>query len=143
MRSNGFKQPILVVTGSESIQLAQEMMRADVHGYILKSSALLELRKAVKEVLAGRRYVPQEWEGLLTKDKKSSEGDLRIKITDRQLDVLYLMAQGHPNKIIADWLGVSEHTVKTHVQALFEVFEVKNRTACVREAEKLGILTIS
>jgi DNA-binding NarL/FixJ family response regulator len=122
------------------------MIRADAQGYVLKSSALVELRKAVKEVLAGQLYVPEEWRGLVTADKGfggAEEGDLRLKVTDRQLDVLYLMAQGHPNKIIADWLGVSEHTVKTHVQALFETFDVKNRTACVREAEKLGLLLLN
>jgi DNA-binding NarL/FixJ family response regulator len=146
IRGHGFKQPVLVVTGSENIQLAQEMIRADAQGYVLKSSALLELRKAVKEVLAGQLYVPEEWRGLVSADKANSageEGDLRLKVTDRQLDVLYLMAQGHQNKVIADWLGVSEHTVKTHVQALFETFGVKNRTACVREAEKLGLLLLS
>jgi DNA-binding NarL/FixJ family response regulator len=146
IRGHGFRQPVLVVTGSENIQLAQEMIRADAQGYVLKSSALVELRKAVKEVLAGQLYVPEEWRGLVTADKGfggAEEGDLRLKVTDRQLDVLYLMAQGHPNKIIADWLGVSEHTVKTHVQALFETFEVKNRTACVREAEKLGLLLLN
>lgn len=146
IRGHGFRQPVLVVTGSENIQLAQEMIRADAQGYVLKSSALVELRNAVKEVLAGQLYVPQEWRGLITSDKGfggAEEGDLRLKVTDRQLDVLYLMAQGHPNKIIADWLGVSEHTVKTHVQALFETFGVKNRTACVREAEKLGLLLLN
>lgn len=146
IRSHGFGQPVLVVSGSENIQLAQEMIRADAQGYVLKSSALIELRKAVKEVLDGRLYVPAEWRGLVSSEKARSPGDendLRLKVTDRQLDVLYLMAQGHQNKIIADWLGVSEHTVKTHVQALFDTFKVKNRTACVREAEKLGLLLLS
>jgi len=146
IRSHDFRQPVLVVTGSENVQLAQDMIRADAQGYVLKSSSLVELRKAVGDVLAGHLYVPEEWRGLVTTEKDETDGDssdLRLKITDRQRDVLYLMAQGHPNKIIADWLGVSEHTVKTHVQALFETFGVKNRTACVREAEKLGLLLLN
>ncbi len=143
IRGRGYKQPVLVVSGSENIQLAQDMMRSDAQGYVLKSSALVELRKAVKEVLNGGQYVPEEWRGLLSGDKKQAGDDIRVKITNRQLDVLYLMAQGHQNKVIADWLNVSEHTVKTHVQALFEAFAVKNRTACVREAEKHGLLMIS
>lgn len=146
IRSHDFRQPVLVVSGSENIHLAQEMIRADAQGYVLKSSALLELRKAVKEVLEGRLYVPEEWRGLVSGKKNGGDhedNDFHLKITDRQLDVLYLMAQGHPNKVIAGWLGVSEHTVKTHVQALFETFGVKNRTACVREAERLGLLLVS
>lgn len=145
IRGQGFKQPVLVVSGSENIQLAQEMMRSDAQGYVLKSSALLELRKAVKTVLNGDHYVPEEWRGLLSGENAHTHNNdnLHVKITDRQLDVLYLMAQGHSNKVIAGWLGVSEHTVKTHVQALFETFSVKNRTACVREAEKLGLLMLN
>lgn len=146
IRGQGYEQPVLIVSGSENLQIAQDLMRSDAQGYVLKSSALLDLRKGISEVLAGRKYVPQEWQGLLSKDGAGSAGgdsELGIKITDRQRDVLYLMAQGHPNKIIAGWLGVSEHTIKTHVQALFESFNVKNRTACVREAEKLGLLTLN
>ncbi len=144
MRGKGYEQPVLVVSGSENIQIAQDMMRSDAQGYVLKSSALVELRKAVKVVLSGGQYVPEEWRGLLGGENKptNNSDDIRIRITDRQLDVLYLMAQGHQNKVIADWLSVSEHTVKTHVQALFEAFAVKNRTACVREAEKHGLLML-
>lgn len=143
IRGQGYSQPLLVVSGSENVQLAQEMIRADAQGYVLKSSPLVELRKAVSLVLNGGRYVPQEWEGLLGDSGDGAAAAAKLRITDRQLDVLYLMAQGHPNKVIAGWLGVTEHTVKTHVQALFDSLEVHNRTACVREAERLGLLNLN
>lgn len=141
IRGQNYEHPILVVSGSENIQLAQEMIRADAQGYVIKSSPLLELRKAISTVMKGGRYVPAEWQSLLSNDVESTAA--QYKITERQLDVLYLMAQGHPNKVIANWLGVSEHTVKTHIQALFDSLNVRNRTACVREAERLGLLTTS
>ena len=141
IRSKGFGQPILVVSGSESVQLAQEMIRADAQGYVIKSSPLLQLRKAISDVLNGGRYVPEQWSEILKETVETPAGKLRI--TDRQLDVLYLLAQGHPNKVIAGWLGVSEHTIKTHIQALFDTLNVRNRTACVREAERLGLLAVS
>lgn len=142
-RTQGYQQPLLVVSGSESVQVAQDMLSAGAQGYVMKSSPLLELHKAIKTVLGGKRYVPEEWQGLV--EDKGDKQDVKtvakhLKVTDRQLDVLYLLAQGHPNKIIADWLGVTEHTVKTHIQALFDVLRVHNRIACIREAERLGLL---
>ncbi len=142
IRSQGYEQPLLVVSGSESVQVAQEMMAADAQGYVMKSSALVELRKALQKVMQGEQYLPEDWQGLVD---AGGSGDPRViakslKITERQLDVLYLLAQGHPNKIIADWLGVTEHTVKSHIQALFDALGVHNRTACVREAERLGLI---
>lgn len=140
-RAQGYEQPLLVVSGSESIQLAQEMMGAGAQGYVMKSSPLLELHKAIETVLNGNGYLPEDWKNMLADEKNSAKSIARhLKVTDRQLDVLYLLAQGHPNKIIADWLGVTEHTIKTHIQALFDVLNVHNRTACIREAERLGLL---
>lgn len=140
-RAQDYEQPILVVSGSESIQLAQEMIGAGAQGYVMKSSPLLELHKAIETVLNGSDYLPEDWKNMLGEEKTSAKNIARhLKVTDRQLDVLYLLAQGHPNKIIADWLGVTEHTIKTHIQALFDALNVHNRTACIREAERLGLL---
>lgn len=140
-RAQGYEQPILVVSGSESIQLAQEMIGSGAQGYVMKSSPLLELHKAIETVLSGSDYLPEDWKNMLGEEKASAKNIARhLKVTDRQLDVLYLLAQGHPNKIIADWLGVTEHTIKTHIQALFDALNVHNRTACIREAERLGLL---
>lgn len=140
-RAQGYEQSILVVSGSESIQLAQEMIGAGAQGYVMKSSPLVELHKAIETVLNGNHYLPEDWKNMLGEEMTSARNIARhLKVTDRQLDVLYLLAQGHPNKIIADWLGVTEHTIKTHIQALFDALNVHNRTACIREAERLGLL---
>lgn len=140
-RAQGYEQPLLVVSGSESIQLAREMMDAGAQGYVMKSSPLIELHKAIETVLNGDHYLPEDWKSMLDGEKGNAKSIAKhLKVTDRQLDVLYLLAQGHPNKIIADWLGVTEHTIKTHIQALFDVLNVHNRTACIREAERLGLL---
>jgi DNA-binding NarL/FixJ family response regulator len=143
LRAQGYRQPLLVVSGSENIQIAKEMLEANAQGYVVKSSSLLELRKALETVLSGGRYVPEEWEDLFASADEGGPKALarHLRITERQLDVLYLLAKGHPNKNIADWLGVTEHTVKTHIQALFDALGVHNRTACVREAERLGLIT--
>ncbi|HEX5057107.1 MAG TPA: response regulator transcription factor [Gammaproteobacteria bacterium] len=143
LRSQGYRQPLLVVSGSENVQIAKDMMESGAQGYVLKSGSLLELRKAMQTVINGGQYIPQGWQDLFAAPDEGGPKAMAkyLHITERQLDVLYLLAKGHPNKAIADWLGVTEHTVKTHIQALFDALGVRNRTSCVREAERLGLLT--
>jgi len=61
-------------------------------------------------------------------------------LTARQLDILPLLAEGMPNKQIADALGVTEGTVKQHLKELFKRLSARNRTQAVQEARRLGLL---
>ena len=61
-------------------------------------------------------------------------------LTNRQQQVLGLVAQGMSNKQIAYELGLSEGTVKLHVTAILKLLNVNNRTGAVREAERLGVI---
>ena len=63
-----------------------------------------------------------------------------FRLTQRQLEVLDLIAQGHPNKIIADYLDISEQTVKIHINQLFKELRVFNRTQAVIKAQKYHLL---
>ena len=63
-----------------------------------------------------------------------------FRLTQRQLEVLDLIAQGHPNKIIADYLDISEQTVKIHINQLFKELRVFNRTQAVIKAQKHHLL---
>ena len=61
-------------------------------------------------------------------------------LTSRQLQILPLLADGMPNKQIADALGVAEGTVKQHLKELFRRLNARNRTQAVQEARRLGLL---
>jgi len=63
-----------------------------------------------------------------------------LGVSDRELEVLTLLAQGRSNKEIAKQLDVSPNTVKTHVASLFEKLEAKRRTEAISRARELGIL---
>ncbi len=62
------------------------------------------------------------------------------RLTQRQLEVLDLVAQGHPNKVIADYLGISEQTVKIHINQIFKELRVFNRTQAMIKAQKYQLL---
>lgn len=63
-----------------------------------------------------------------------------FRLTQRQLEVLDLIAQGHPNKVIADFLDISEQTVKIHINQIFKELRVFNRTQALIKAQKHHLL---
>ena len=71
---------------------------------------------------------------------KESLEPKEFRLTQRQLEVLDLIAQGHPNKIIADYLEISEQTVKIHINQIFKELRVFNRTQAVIKAQKHHLL---
>ena len=64
-----------------------------------------------------------------------------FRLTQRQLEVLDLISQGHPNKLIADYLDISEQTVKIHINQIFKELRVFNRTQAVLKAQKNQLLS--
>jgi len=64
----------------------------------------------------------------------------QFRLTQRQLEVLDLISQGHPNKIIANYLEISEQTVKIHINLIFKELRVFNRMQAVLKAQKNGLL---
>jgi NarL family two-component system response regulator LiaR len=63
-----------------------------------------------------------------------------FRLTQRQLEVLDLISRGHPNKVIADYLDISEQTVKIHINQIFKELRVFNRTQAVLKAQKHQLL---
>lgn len=70
-----------------------------------------------------------------------SNEEFKFRLTQRQLEVLQLIALGHPNKIIADYLDIKEQTVKIHINQIFKELRVFNRTQAVLKAQKHHLLT--
>jgi DNA-binding NarL/FixJ family response regulator len=129
--------PLIVLTGDESPGLAEELIAAGVAGFIPKSDTAAVVLNAVQLVLSGGTYAPLRL--FARADRKEGPGTCAVShvvLTERQRDVLALLARGLPNKLIARGLGLSEATVKVHLLAIFRALDVRNRTEAVVAASK-------
>jgi DNA-binding NarL/FixJ family response regulator len=145
------KRAVLVLSGNSDPAAIRHMLELGVQGYIVKTSSPDVVLNAVRLAVSGGIYVPPEAmdaavssipvpffskangsNGLTTKER------LATVLTERQIDVLKLLAKGRPNKLIARELGISEGTVKIHLAAIFRALHVRNRLEALVAAQHLG-----
>jgi two-component system, NarL family, nitrate/nitrite response regulator NarL len=137
---------LIVLSGSENIQNVRSAMEMGAVGYIPKSCNSHEMLAAMRLVLQGGIFIPPKLLGMLnaTETSFSESNDkerLQAGFTKRQIDVLYCLGKGLPNKLIARELGITEGTVKLHVFAILRILGVHNRTEAVIEAARKGIIS--
>ena len=135
--------PLIVISAEESPSLVRALIDCGVAGFIPKSDSAAVVLQAVRLVLSGGTYAPLRLLGGLGGSPPVRIGDTTLGrdlpvhgLTQRQLDVLALLARGLPNKLIARELGLSEGTVKVHLLAIFRALDVRNRTEAVVAAQK-------
>lgn len=134
---------VVVLTVHDDVAYLRRAFDAGVSGYLIKEAADLELVLAVREVAAGRRYVhPRLGAELLD---TQGEASARLsgpggELSDREIDVLRLIARGYTNAQAADELYVSVRTVETHRAHLHQKLGVRDRADLVRAAREAGLL---
>lgn len=115
-------------------------VKAGAIGYLLKDTQAIELRKAIKAAAAGQvQLSPQASTYLLRSVQTTGVSEA---LTEREADVLRLLAQGKSNKEIAQRLSVVEDTVKTHVRHILAKLGVQSRTQAVLCAMRLGLVSL-
>ena len=113
-------------------------IRAGATGYLLKDTNADELRRAVKAAAAGQVQLSPEAATRLMREVRAPEKP--ESLTERETDVLKLLAKGQANKEIARELGIGEKTVKTHVSSVLAKLGVQSRTQAVLHAMKVGLI---
>ena len=118
---------LVVVSGSSERALILEALEAGIHGFIPKTSGVAEVSRALGHVLRGDIFVPRSVSDVTHVTSAVGSADSRPKLTERQTQVLNLIARGSSNREIATELGLGEGTVKVHVAALFRTLGIKKR----------------
>jgi two-component system, NarL family, response regulator LiaR len=115
-----------------------DAIRAGASGYLLKDTEPTELRTAIKAVVAGQTHLSLQASECLIHEIRTPQEPVRL--TDREIDVLHLLAQGYSNKAIMIGLHIGEDTVKSHVRHILSKLGVETRTQAVLAALRLGLV---
>ncbi len=145
LAAKGNMPPTIILTTFDDDQLVLAGLKAGARGYLLKDVSLEQLVDAVKEVASGGSLVqPVVTQRLLTGLERMHNDftslDRPDPLTDRETEILRLMAGGYSNKEIANSLGVAEGTVKNHVSNILSKLGVRDRTRAVLKAFEIGIV---
>jgi DNA-binding NarL/FixJ family response regulator len=114
-------------------------IRAGAIGYMLKNTEADELRRAIKSAAAGQVYLSPEAAARLVREVKIPGNPEAL--TERETDVLRLVARGQANKQVARELGIREQTVKTHVSNILGKLQLQSRTQAALYAVDCGLLS--
>ncbi len=125
---------VLVLTTYRGDAQARRAFAAGARGYLLKNAIRRELVEAIRQVHAGRRYLPADVAAEL------GQYALQDELSARELDVLRRLAQGGSNRDIGAELGLSEDTIKTHMKAILSKLQAADRTQAVVIAIRRGIV---
>jgi len=115
----------------------REAMVENVDGYILKEALPEELLSALRLVMKGRKYYDPIVVQYAMEQNHSLEDNIN-RLTPREMEVLGALARGNNNKIIAEELVISEHTVKKHIGQILDKLNLKDRTQAALYAVSKG-----
>ncbi|PAV27158.1 response regulator transcription factor [Tamilnaduibacter salinus] len=133
--------PVVVVSGSEELQVVRRSIDYGASGFIPKSASLPTITEAIQDVLEGEIWLP---DGVAEKVERMQAdvtdfSDKLASLTPQQFRVLGMLSEGMLNKQIAFDLEVSEATVKAHITAVFRKLGVRNRTQAVIAIQQMEI----
>ena len=143
---------VLALSGYDDADLIFRAMKIGARGYVLKTMASAQLIYAIEEVIGGKIYLPLALSSRFfeyfqqsfreeTSKQEIEEENLLSYLTQREEEVLELLTQGITYKGVANKLFISETTVKTHVNNIFQKLQVNDRTQAVLYAINNGFLS--
>ena len=143
LRKNGNLSNIIMLSSELTLDLMEEMLQFNINGILSKSFDKGIFLDCFEKVEQGKIFMKEEYEknlefyrqGLLRERKRIEE-----HLSSRQIEILTMIAMGCSNNEIAINLGISINTVKNHVACVMDIFEAKNRTHCVSEAQRLKLI---
>jgi DNA-binding NarL/FixJ family response regulator len=127
---------IIVLTTYAGDALCKRAMKAGAQAYILKGNVRKDLLDTIRAVRAGKKFIHAEVAAELATHAAEDA------LSEREIEVLSLIAAGNSNKLVADQLAISEDTVKGHVKSILSKLGVSDRTHAVTAALKRGIIEL-
>jgi len=138
---------VLMLTVSDDEEDLYEAVKAGATGYLLKEISIEEVANAIRAVVTGQSLISPSMASKLLSEfnnlaRQAQQKVIAPKLTDRELQVLKLVAQGMSNREAAETLFISENTVKNHVRNILEKLHLHSRTEAVVYAVREKLLDI-
>lgn len=144
IKKNSVPPKIIMLTMHDETSIIKKVMQLGADGYLLKTSDKDEVITAIQKVSLGQKYFSSEVALALAEGKKgkSSSNDKAkmAELTEREIEILKLIAEGFSNKEIGEKLFISHRTVDTHRTNLAKKLEVKNIAGLIKFAIKNGLV---
>jgi DNA-binding NarL/FixJ family response regulator len=145
LKKLGKRAKVLILSQYEDREYVRRLLKVGVSGYILKKSAGVELVNAIRAVHRGGLVLDPEVARVAMEESSSTApggSDPYETLTDREKQVLKLVAEGGSNKEVAETLGISVKTAMSHREKVMEKLALHNRTELVRFAIKRGVIRV-
>ena len=133
------QSPVLIVSSEMNVAKIHDAKKIGASGFIAKSESAEQIREAISVVISGELYYPRN----LTNIFKMLPKNVAVAaspLSRRQQEVMELIYKGYDNKTIAELLFIGVSTVKTHINAIFQILNVSSRSECVKKAKDSGLL---
>jgi DNA-binding NarL/FixJ family response regulator len=138
-KSNTKGTGILILTAYDDDPYVMAVLQAGANGYVLKTAAPDDIIQAVRDVHAGKSVLdPSVTGALMAQIFHKPETQPVEQLTEREMEVLHLVAKGYTNKAIGVQLGISDRTVQGHLAHIFDKLQAASRTEAVMRAVSLG-----
>ncbi len=136
---------IIALTMHEDVQMITLMIEAGASGYIFKRTSMNEVIEAIRTVANGEKYLSKSVQAILMdniklRNDKPEKSVPAAKLTERELEILNLLAQELSNEQIAHKLFISERTVETHRRNIFTKSQTKSVVGLIKYAIKNGLI---
>lgn len=141
VRSHQRDVGVLILTAYDDDPYVMAVLQAGANGYVLKTASPVEIIQAVRDVHAGNSALDATIvQKMVTQVSTGIKEQSFEKLTERELEVLTLVAKGFTNKAIGVQLGISDRTVQGHLAHIFSKLQAASRTEAVMRAVSLDLL---
>ena len=136
------RQRIVMLTMHVETDLIRKSLKAGAIGYLTKDATFDEVLKALQMACDGDVIISPEFAHALLDEAETSRTQQESILSDREMEVLQLLAEGQSTPEIASNMFISQKTVKNHLASIYEKIDARDRTHAVIRAVKMGIIKI-
>jgi len=132
---------VLILTSYLDSNVVRECIHAGAKGYVLKDAASTDLRRSIRELVRGESPMdPRAARMMIHWLREGPEASTPDHFTLREIEILRLIAEGLSNREIGERICLSENTIKTYIQSIYQKLDAHNRIEAVMQATKWGLL---